>query len=401
MSEDHHRATDGDLTPLELACGVPIGIDAAAPSLPTTAMQPLEAFEQAVLRALLRPPCVVSFSGGRDSSAVLAAATSVARREGLALPVPVTARFPGTVRTQESEWQECVVEHLQLRDWQCLEFSHELDLIGPVSGPILERHGLQWPPNTYFHLPILEQAQGGSVLTGIDGDGLLGSWRWQRAANVLARRSRPRPRDLLSVGLAWSPPSVRRLAGRGVPPQLSWMRPHTLEQLGRAWRRDSADEPARWSTRVAWYSRRRTHRLTLRSFAALGADLDVLPVHPLADPPFLAAIARAGRRTGYASRTEAMHAIFGNLLPGGVVSRGTKASMDEPFWHRHTRAFVNEWHGEGADEDLVDPEALREEWLKPTPDARSSSLLQAAWLAARALTADERSEPTTRVAGSE
>ena len=41
------------------------------------------ALEAAVLPALQRPPCLVSFSGGRDSSAVLAVAADVARRHGL------------------------------------------------------------------------------------------------------------------------------------------------------------------------------------------------------------------------------------------------------------------------------------------------------------------------------
>ena len=56
---------------------------------------PRAALEAVVLRALLRPPCLVSFSGGRDSSLVLAIASDVARRHGLPLPVPATNRFPG------------------------------------------------------------------------------------------------------------------------------------------------------------------------------------------------------------------------------------------------------------------------------------------------------------------
>ena len=55
-------------------------------------LTPLAALEEAILPALRRPPCLVSFSGGRDSSCVLAAATRAARREGLQPPVPVTLR---------------------------------------------------------------------------------------------------------------------------------------------------------------------------------------------------------------------------------------------------------------------------------------------------------------------
>jgi hypothetical protein len=43
----------------------------------------------AILPALRRTPCLVSFSGGRDSSSVLGAATRAGRRQGLSLPVPI------------------------------------------------------------------------------------------------------------------------------------------------------------------------------------------------------------------------------------------------------------------------------------------------------------------------
>ena len=72
-------------------------------------MEPSAALERAVLPALLRPPCVVSFSGGRDSSLVLAAAVAVARSEGLAAPIPITVRFPASAESDEQEWQERVV----------------------------------------------------------------------------------------------------------------------------------------------------------------------------------------------------------------------------------------------------------------------------------------------------
>ncbi|HZC13844.1 MAG TPA: hypothetical protein VE270_07480, partial [Thermoleophilaceae bacterium] len=66
------------------------------------------AFEDVVRGALQRPLCVVSFSGGRDSSAVLALAMHVARCDGLPLPIPLTMRFPRYARTNEDEWRELV-----------------------------------------------------------------------------------------------------------------------------------------------------------------------------------------------------------------------------------------------------------------------------------------------------
>src|SRR5438874_582354 len=81
------------LTPLEVACGRALDVEVDTPPLPDVDCDPLTALERACLPALERPPCVVSFSGGLDSSVVLAAAGRAARRAGLAEPIPVTHRF--------------------------------------------------------------------------------------------------------------------------------------------------------------------------------------------------------------------------------------------------------------------------------------------------------------------
>jgi len=54
--------------------------------------------------ALLRPPCVVAFSGGRDSSRLLAAAADLAAREDLAPPTAYTFRYPLDPAADESHW---------------------------------------------------------------------------------------------------------------------------------------------------------------------------------------------------------------------------------------------------------------------------------------------------------
>ena len=66
--------------PLELAAGRMFGEDPEAPGIAHVELRgttPLSALEEAILPALEREPCLVSFSGGRDSSAVLAVATRV------------------------------------------------------------------------------------------------------------------------------------------------------------------------------------------------------------------------------------------------------------------------------------------------------------------------------------
>ncbi len=122
-------------------------------------------------------------------------------------------------------------------------------------------------------------------------------------------------------------------------------------------------------------------------------------MHPLANTRFLAALAALPRRARFADRTTAMRAVFGDLLPDAILARETKASFDGAFWNRHSRAFAASWNGEAADPALVDADALRAEWAQERPDARTFTLLQAAWLErARASGRVEHVEqPLTRI----
>jgi asparagine synthase (glutamine-hydrolysing) len=113
----------------------------------------------------------------------------------------------------------------------------------------------------------------------------------------------------------------------------------------------------------------------------LASDADTVLVHPLLDPTFLAALARTGGRLGFGDRTAGMRAVFHDVLPDDVLCRATKAEYGEAFWGSGTREFAARWSGPGVDQQLVDPTALRREWLKPRPHEDSAMLLHAAWLA--------------------
>ena len=137
-----------------------------------------------------KPPCVIAFSGGRDSSALLAVAVDLARREQWPLPIPVTLRF-SSAATEETAWQEVVLRHLGLDDWIRLQIGEELDLLGPLATRGLRRHGLLYPANAHVVVPMAEHAVGGHLLTGVGGDDVFGNWPWHDLASVIAGRARP------------------------------------------------------------------------------------------------------------------------------------------------------------------------------------------------------------------
>ena len=161
---------DCELTPLDVASGLVLGFSPPEP-VPTSgdidAGTPLAALELAILPALLRPPCVMSFTGGRGSSLVLAVAVQLARREGLELPVPATIRMRGSANADESAYQERLVIRLGLTEWVRLQVEEECDLVGPVATAVLRRHGFLWPSDAHLWTPLLDWAFGGSLLTGV------------------------------------------------------------------------------------------------------------------------------------------------------------------------------------------------------------------------------------------
>jgi asparagine synthase (glutamine-hydrolysing) len=369
------------LTPLEVATGLVLGTQPRR-HVPSSLPTPRAALEHSLLPALQRAPCLVSFSGGRDSSAVLAVATHVARREGMPDPIPATLRFPSAAESAESEWQEQVVEHLGLTDWIRVERTSELDCVGPVATAALARHGLLWPCNAHFHVPVIEAARGGSLLTGIGGDEMFGASRWWYARRILGRRMRPRPRDVLAIGLALAPPLLRRpVIRRKTHIPYPWLRPATVAALERGLARDEAAEPFGWRGRIEWRADRRYLHVGTASLAELGRAEDVVLSHPLCGGEFTSALAALPAASRFRSRQEAMDALFGDVLPAPVRSRSTKASFDGAFWHQHSRELVARWNGEGVDEALVNPELLREEWLTETPDPRTYTLLQSVKIA--------------------
>ena len=377
------------LTPLEELWVVPIGIDEETESLPEAAPvgDPRAALEEVVLAGLLRPPCLVSFSGGVDSSTVLALAAHVARREGLPPPIPATNQFPCLQEAQESRWQEQVIGHLHLRDWLRLEWREdELDILGPLATDILERHGILVPFNGHFHYPLLKRAAGGSLLTGIGGDELFETVRWATAANVVFARRRPRTGELPALALGLTPRRARAMlvSRRRSFGEYHWIRDSPRRCLARAYVQWESRDPLRWDRSIReWWWPSRTLQSNRAGKRALAGDFDVVVESPLSAPTVLAACAHAGGALGLGARARALDGIVGDLLPRPILERRTKASFNGAFWGRYARAFVDRWDGRGVDPESVSEQGLREEWSKALPDAHSFAQLQRAWLASR------------------
>jgi asparagine synthetase B (glutamine-hydrolysing) len=371
------------LSPLEIAAGFPLPERSRPERLARSSrsrLEPRTALEQSARRALRRPPCIVSFSGGRDSSLVLAIAVDVARREGLPLPVPVTVRVFGDSHDEEHQWQEVVVRHLRLDDWVRLEIGDELDCIGPVAQPILLRHGLLWPANVHFHVPQLERARGGSLLTGIGGDEMFSSSGWARLRRVLAGRALPQPRDTLRLAAALAPHGARRrivVARNEV--DLEWLKPAARNAVLRGLAEQTAAEPVRWGRRFAWLLGLRYLELCTRSFDILGRDWDVAISHPLLEPELAAALSSLPRSRRFDGRTEALTTLFGDLLPPGLASRRSKAAFTRTLWGRTSSTFAFDWDGSGVDPEIVDVDVLLHRWRTERAEG-PHMLLQSLWL---------------------
>jgi len=382
------------LSPIESAIDDGIGEDLWEPPLPIipSALSPLEALEDAVLPALRRPPCLVMFSGGRDSSLVLAVAARAARSADLPLPIAITQVFPDYAETHERQWQEIALRHLRLAEHQRQVFGGELNLLGPVVRESIRRHGLIAPSGSHLIVPTLIEARGGSMLTGMEGDGLFNGGSFAQARAVLRRRARPTRRIPLTFARALAPQRLRRwVAFRRAALRPPWLRAEPLELLLELDAREVATEPFRWDTYVAWWARRRYVVARRQAMGVLADGHDVQLIHPLMDTRFLAAVAQRGGVWGWGQRTATLRAVFAGLLPDALLARESKADFTRAYWSNDARDFIASWDGTGLPNDLIDTDALRTVWAEEMPDARTGLLLHAAWAAT--LRPDEVQEP--------
>jgi Asparagine synthase len=373
------------MTSMEVVRGYVFGNVGALPAPTGAKLGPREALEQVVRAALLRPPCGVAFSGGRDSSLVLAVATHVARRDGLPEPVPITEVFPDVTDAEEHAWQELVVRHLGLREWQKVTIREELDLVGPLARAHLIEHGILWPPTIAVDVPLLEFVGGGSLIDGEGGDEVLGDATHRVAPLMQVLRS-PRPlrrRRVRAALTAIAPPRMR--AQRAVRfwgvESTPWLRPPGRQALLDELYRVERTRPMTFAASVRMIPRERHHVLADRNRRILARKRGVMVSSPLLHPDVVHALARAGGMAGPGDRTAVLRGLVPDLLPDEVLARSTKAVFTNCYMTDPTRAFAAEWDGEGVDVDLVDADELRRCWLGEHQHALTAALLQQAWLA--------------------
>lgn len=370
------------MDPLEVAGGWVNGYD-LEPLPPGPHAHPREILDQLLLRCLTRSPCLVAFSGGRDSSVVLAAAVAVARQEGLPLPVPVTLTYPRSPEADEADWQRQVLEHLGIAERIVLTVYDEHDPIGPVVTPLLLRHGTMWPPNLAPTWRMMDLARGGVLLTGEGGDEVFGVKRISPLTKVLKARGRADSRLYPHAARALAPGLLRRRAALQDRYRRPWVR-EPVEGLLACRHADDVVAHSLHAGRHAWqFATRRCAKRAYDTLRALGSDIDVDFVPTFVEPDLVAAVAAAAGFWGWTGRAATMRALFGDLLPRAVLERSTKATFNRAVFTEHTREFACQWNGDGVDSALVDPEALRDNWLSDFPHAPTMNLLQQAWLASR------------------
>jgi len=364
---------------LEIATGTMLGWeDATEVPRQGPAESVRQALEAVVLPSLQNPPCVVSFSGGRDSSALLALAAAIARREGLPPPVPATLTFPDVPESDEREWQEIVILHIGLDDWERLTCGAEMDAIGPRARRVLAAHGVLFPANAYLQEPILHLAHGGSLLIGAGGDEVLDS---PALPLLRAARGYERPtwRGLRRTASAVGPGRRKRLGQAPIAGE-TWLTPAARKEAADRGGQSQARLGLRWDRALHRWTRDRYYLACCDTLRLLGLDHQVGVTAPFLHPRVLSALSSAGGWSGFRSRSEALAIFVGDLLPAAVMERRSKATFSRGLRGPYTEQFLAEWTGLGVNPSLVDPEALRLVWAQAAPDFRSTLLLQQAAL---------------------
>ena len=373
-------STDHQWSRVELALGMPLGVVPEALELPPSRLSPRAELERVIdAQFASGRQLFVCFSGGRDSSAVLALAVHVARRRGAAMPIPVTLRFTEHPESDESQWQELVVSHLGLTEWVVIE-RPDADLLDPTITDLLATRGLFYPSQIGSYIPIVAASAGGVVLTGEGGDESFGGWQFRAALHPVAWGPVTAAKAVAVATLTHGPAAAKRWYRQRGQAQ-TWLTAAGRAEVEAALDAAAEAEPVSWRKYLAWSFARRAWFLAQHTLDLLGEGSQCEIVHPLAGPALLGSLASTWSRRGPADRTDVMRSVVGDLLPRRIVERDDKAVLASVFIGERSRAFIEQWDGRGVDAEWIDAQALRDVWSRRYPYAGSFNLLHQAWLA--------------------
>lgn len=342
---------------------------------------PRRALEGLLESALARPePCYLLFSGGRDSSALLAVAVAVARRLGADDPHPVTYVHPAAPGSDEGDWQDLVLRHLAISRRTVLEFRGEQAWLGEAATESLRPHGLLWPPSVHLHGAIYQHLEAGAALVSGEGGDLAIEGRriTPLVRAVQALRPRASVRELSALVRGDTNRVIEALADA-----CGWLTPIGRQRFLEVY--SSHNGSWRWDRDLFRTAYSRLAVLASANFRAQAQSFGLLPLNPFEEPRFIAALMRRGGLVGMGGRTDMMRALFADLLPDPVLARTSKAYFNETRWTETERAFARDWEGAGVDPECNDHDLLRREWLSETPFTLSAFHLHAAWLATHGL----------------
>jgi hypothetical protein len=372
---------------IELAGGLLAGEGESRP-LVRGGPPPAERLVEVIRRAVEQAPAArvyAEFSGGVDSSLVLCATVVACRQLGVAPPVPITLRYPRLPETDETAYQDPLVEALGLTEWIRLEFHAETDLVGPYAAPLLRRHGVVFPGAIFARAPVFEAASQGLLLSGEGGDEVLGARRlgpWFALAAEVRNRRRPSSDAWRAAGASLPVPGQRRRELTRHVSAMSWLTAAGKDQLLARLYATLPSESLVPRRGLETHLRQRYVQAILAAARWMGSLHDVRFVAPLLEPDFVSSLAAHCAIRDFRDRPTIMDRHFATMLPRPYRQRRTKVHFTGAYFASHTRAFARTWDLSGLDEKLVRPAVLRDQWRGDAPLSGSTmNLLQAAWLA--------------------
>jgi asparagine synthetase B (glutamine-hydrolysing) len=326
-------------------------------------------------------PCYVEFSGGCDSSLVLAAAVRACRRIDHDPPIPITYRYPLLPVTHENDYQDAMLSYLNMSA-TVFEITNEFDLLGPAAQRGLREFGVVWLAPFVASGDVYRSLEPGLFLSGEGGDEVLGPRRiagMYRAAEAFRRGKFSSVAGNVMATFGPRPIRTRRInRGAAVSPWIAESeRVRFAQQVRRVF-----NPPLLPGSFADYYLQMPTVLLARSQLEAIAAWTGHTFSAPLMDPEFVHAVGDLTPAAQLRNRYRVLRYHFSEQLPPIILNRLSKSYMQSVAINDHAREFARHWDGQIGD-SVVDADLLRAHWLQEDQDNVSAStylLLQSAWL---------------------